>query len=390
MNEPRKKLLYLITKSNWGGAQKYLLTLAESASRDPGFSVAVGLGGTGLPGAPAGILRDKLRSANIRTIFIPSLSRDMAGIAELRSFLDVYRLLRKESPDIVHMNSSKIGGIGSLAARLAGVKKIVYTAHGFAWNEPRPRIEKLAIKIASWFTILFCTDVIVITERDKKEVKRWPLAGHKLHLIYNGIIPVATEANSDIRTAFPPHAVIAGTIAELHPNKGLLCLVEAASHLPDTIGIAIIGEGEQKALLQEEVRKRNLTDKVRFFGFVPAARALPNFDIFVLPSVKEGLPFAILEAGSTNKAVVASAVGGVPEIIKHGENGMLVPAGNPQELSRAIIELAENETKRNALAERLHKTVAERFSLERMSAATFATYSTPLLDSIPSSRMSSR
>ena len=127
----KKKILYVITKSNWGGAQSYVYTLA-TAAKDAGADVAVAFGGTGGAGATTGRLELELQKVGIRTVFVKSFMRDISFFKEFRVLGELVRIFKTERPDIVHLNSSKAGGIGALAARLAGVGRIVFTSHGLA------------------------------------------------------------------------------------------------------------------------------------------------------------------------------------------------------------------------------------------------------------------
>ena len=161
--KPQKlKILYLITKSNWGGAQKYVYELATRIPKDK-FEVVVALGGTGKRKAPTGKLHELLTKGNIRTIVITSLSREMYFIGDVRSFFSILNVLRKEKPDVVHLNSSKAGGLGSFAGRLLGIQKIIFTAHGLAIHEER--FGGRTFRFLTWLTVLFATHTILITRR---------------------------------------------------------------------------------------------------------------------------------------------------------------------------------------------------------------------------------
>ena len=128
-----KKILFVITKSNWGGAQKYVYDLANELHRpNAEFEVAVAFG-------QEGQLAGKLREAGITTHPIRSLQRDVSVIADIKSFFELLRLFKTQKPDIAHLNSSKVGGLGALAARVAGVPKIIFTVHGWPFWETRGR-----------------------------------------------------------------------------------------------------------------------------------------------------------------------------------------------------------------------------------------------------------
>ena len=154
----RMKILYLVTKSNWGGAQKYVYDLALSFAAK-GHDVTVAFGGQGE-------LARKLVDAGIRTVSIDSLARDINLTKELKSTLLLYRLIKKESPDIIHSNSSKAGGIGSLLGRFLGVPLVVVTIHGAPFREERSFMIRGLIYLFTWMTSLLAHKVIAVSKQE--------------------------------------------------------------------------------------------------------------------------------------------------------------------------------------------------------------------------------
>ena len=140
-----RKILYVITKASWGGATRYVSDLAIAAKKK-GHDVTVAYGS---PGALSGRMRD----VGIRTIAIESLSRDIKVGKDILVLRELVRLFNREQPDIVHLNSAKAGGLGAFAARIAGVPRIVFTAHGWAFNEDRPQWQKMLIRLLSGITV---------------------------------------------------------------------------------------------------------------------------------------------------------------------------------------------------------------------------------------------
>ena len=134
----KKKVLFVITKSNWGGAQRYVYDLATALPKDQ-FEVKVIFGGTQEVGGSYGMLDTnlKIKAPEVQRIFVPSLIRDISIGKDIKSFFELLRLFKKLRPDIVHLNSSKAGGVGALAARFAGVPKIIFTVHGLPEDEAR-------------------------------------------------------------------------------------------------------------------------------------------------------------------------------------------------------------------------------------------------------------
>ena len=367
----KKKILCVITKSVWGGAQRYVFDLATNLPRNR-FDVTVAAGGNSH-------LIQKLHNAEIPTVSIPHLERNIKPINEILSLWSLFKIFRDKRPDVVHLNSSKIGGLGAVAARLAGVPNIIFTAHGWAFNEDRPRWQRSFIVFLSWFAARFQHHIIHVSKRDFDATLALGIAAPKKA----EFIPLGrTTPNflpKDKARKFwfqktgrkiSPGTKLVGTIAELTKNKGLNHLIDAIYNLQSTsykLQAIIIGEGEEREKLQNKINSLGLQNTVHLAGFVPdAAQYLKAFDIFVLPSLKEGLPYTLLEARHAEIPVAASDVGGVPDIIRHGKEGFLVEPRNPEKLANAILLLLKDgiRTKRTnpdndlELETMLKKTIA--------------------------------
>jgi glycosyltransferase involved in cell wall biosynthesis len=363
----RKKILYVITKSNWGGAQRYVFDLATNLPKEH-YEAVVALGGTGEKGAQTGALENKLREAGVRTILVKSFVRDVSFGGDIKSFFELYKLFKKERPDVVHLNSSKAGGVGALAARFAGVPKIIFTVHGLPEDEPRNALSLFFIKLATRLTFYLCDEVITISKDNHKRVSCSTL-------IYNGISEINAEAINDDESK----GVIVLTIAELHPNKNLLTAIKAVARARELGALIsqyiIIGGGELKELLQTYITKNQYQDFISLGGIVPyEALFLKNFDIFFLPSKKEGVPYVLLEAGFLHRAVVASNVGGIPEVVEDGKGGILKSPTDVEGFALALKTLADQPNLRKQMGAHLEKKVKSEFSLERMVEETEKLY----------------
>lgn len=310
---PKKKILYVITKSNWGGAQRYVYDLAVNLPKEQ-FEVVVAFGGTGKKNASSGLLTERLKENGIRTIFLLTFTRDIYFFREFKAFLELLKVIREEKPDVLHLNSSKAGGLGALAGRIAKVRNIIFTAHGFAHNEMRPFYQRGLIWVLSWFTILFAHTVVVLSHY---ELKHAPVifSRRKLIAIHNGIdSKTQFESGEKIRSSFPLDAHITGTIGELTKNKNQIVLIEQANN-DQKMYVAIVGEGEERVRLETKIKEYSLETRVKLFGFIPANEVLRGFDVFALPSIKEGLPYVLLEAKLIGLPIIANRVGGVGEIL---------------------------------------------------------------------------
>ena len=385
-----KKILFIITKSVWGGAQKYVFDMATSLPKDQ-FEPIVAGGGKG-------IMAEKIISAGLPYLEIKSFQRDINFWKEIFSFFEILKILFKTKPDIVHVSSSKAGGTAGVAILFyTAIKKAVkpfrmtspydregekasplsdnylavkpprggltaiFTVHGWAFLESRPRWQISLIKLASKITCLFYDKVICVSQNDYNEAIKNKIApARKLTVIHIGINPAdynflsKKEARAQLRDSvsklgLETESLVIGTIGEATKNKGHKYLIEASKKFPDI--------------------------KLNIISNIPnASKYLKNFDIFVLPSLKEGLPYAVLEAGLAGLPVIASNVGGIPEIIENGKEGLLIPPADPEELSVAIKKLIKDKTLCENLAKNLREKIQKEFSLEKMLEQTISLY----------------
>src|SRR3989344_9032655 len=360
----KKKILYVITKSNWGGAQRQVFDLATNLPEDK-FETAVALGGGGL-------LKEKLDGAGIRTIAVETLGRDIKIFNDLISFFKIFQIIKKEKLDILHLHSSKVGFLGALIGRLLGIKKIIYTVHGWMFLEKQPQWWTITMRFFSWLTILLTHKTIAVSENDKNASADFIGVKNKITVIPNGINTINFLEKSEARKKILPNQKTLdgefwfGTIAELHKNKGLNFAIEALDkNLPAVL--VIVGEGEERKNLERLILERELREKVFLVGKIDnTATLLKAFDVFLLPSTKEGMPYSILEAGAAGRPVIASNVGGLPEIITDMESGILVRAGRPAEIRKAMEFLINNPERRAPFGAALQNVITEKFGLSKM------------------------
>lgn len=386
---PKKKVLLVITKSNFGGAQRYVYDLATSMPPEL-FDVAVVFG-------EGGELEEKLHSAGIRTIKINALQRDVSALKDFSVFFELIRIFKKEKPDVVHLNSTKVGGIGTVAGRICHIPKIIFTVHGWAFNEKRSFISKAMISFLQWVTVMLSHTTIAVSQKTADQILTFPFVNkNKIKVIYNGTSDIyfvdRTEArqtllintSTDTIPQALDQAIWIGTISELHHNKGidvaLTAFAEIAKKYPQTIYV-VMGDGEEKNNLTSKIVELGLSDQAFLVGFVTDAKKyLKAFDIFTLTSRTEALPYVILEAGLAELPVVANAVGGIPEIINSPEVGLLVPTGekanqtNIKTISDAIEKLILNPEQAKTLGQNLKHRVTQEFSHQKMHTETFVLY----------------
>ena len=370
---PRKKVLFLITKSNWGGAQRYVYDLATNLDREK-FEPVVALGGNG-------ILADMLENAGIRVINIESLGRNISLKKEWVFARELWQILRVERPGVFHVNSSKAGGVGTLLGRLLRAPNVIFTAHGWAFNEDRPLWQKLITKFLHWITVLLSHRTIAVSSAIVKEMN-WPGALRKMKIVNPGrtIGPMyqKIEAREKIMDFFPrllpyqsdPWLVC---VAELHPIKRHHILIEAISELVKnypTLRLILIGDGELRSAIEKRIVDADLTENIFVLGNITeAARFLKAFDMFVLASKSESYGYVLHEAGLAELPVVATNVGGIPDIIINNQSGLLVPPDDISAIHEAIKKLIDNPDLAKSLANNLLEKMSAR-TIEKMTKIT--------------------
>jgi glycosyltransferase involved in cell wall biosynthesis len=343
-----KKILFLITQSEFGGAQRFIYTLVANLDRSK-YDIVVS---AGLEGDDENGLLYLLKKQGIKTERLRYLRRSINPFFDFLGLLEIKKLLKKEKPDILFLCSTKAGFLGSLAARLNTKYKIqntIYRIGGWTFNDPWPKwkkdiyifLEKISAKWKDYIVNNAKSDAeqaIKLGIKPKKEIL----------VIHNGIdvdgleFLSKEEARSKLINLMPnSNGRIVGTIANDYPSKGLRCLREAGKQLHN-VKLVILS---------------NLPEAFKY---------LKAFDIFVLPSVKEGFPWVVLEAMAANLPVVATEVGAMPEIIQNNENGILVEPRNPEAIAEAIKRLLNDDNLRNKIANNGRETVKEKFNLGKM------------------------
>ncbi len=369
----RTKILYVITKSSWGGAQRYVYDLATALPRNQ-FEVAVVVGSDG-------ILVDRLRDANVRIISVTNLQRDISLGRDLKALHELYRIFKKERPHIVHLNSSKAGGLGGLAALLTHVPRVIFTAHGWAFNEKRPLWQKIILYLTYITAIILADRTVCVSNAVFRDVHSAPGISYKLKVIPLGIhFPTYDTCDKARHTLVhgEEHRRLIGMVSELHPTKRVEDAIAAIEKLkvryPDIL-LLVAGEGPYRTFLEKEIERRGVGKHVRLLGFVPdVATYLKAFEVFLFPSRTEALGYALLEAGAAALPVVATRVGGIPEVITDEASGILVMPRHPEQLANAISRFLEDPALRERMGETLIRRVHYNFDFKRMIADTVALY----------------
>ena len=328
------------------------------------------------------------RNKGVKCIPLPPLVRKINPLQDFRAFVSLWILIRQEEPDIVHTHSSKAGFIGRWAAWLAGVPFIVHTPHGhvfFGHFDPMmSRIFLLVEKI----TALITDCMVALTEGEKNDyVELSIIKPARIDIIHSGVDIdryLETQVNIEKKKrsiGLNPKSLVVGTVGWLLPIKGPMHLLNAMIKIWQSISdvqLVYVGKGDMERALKQQAMKMGVSDKVKFLGWRDDVHEIiPVFDLFALPSLNEGMGRVLVEAMAAGKAVVASNVGGIPDLVHHGQNGFLVEPGDVNGLSAAIEKLLADENLRREMGKR-GQAMAYNFSEGKMIKKIDALYASLL------------
>lgn len=348
--KPKKiRIVNIITRMELGGPPILVLDILQHLDKER-FESTIATGITiDRKYDMIGFARDK----NIRVFAMPSLVRDIHPLKDIKTLIKLVIFLKKEKFDIVHCHTSKGGFIGRLAAKLAGAKIIIYSPHGDIFEGYFCKLATDFFILLEKFAARFTDKIINLT---KIEIERFLEHGigtrHQLKQIYNGInikyYERAMTSNLKKRDEFGlgKDDFVCATVGRLVPVKGHTYLIKAIQKVVKVIPEAkflFVGDGELKPKLSEEIKSYDLQRNVFLLGArSDIATILGCINVFLLPSLNEGFGMVLIEAMAARKPVIATNVGGVPEVIINGTTGILVPPEDPEAFSSAIIKLYNN------------------------------------------------
>lgn len=367
------KVLLVVTQSETGGAQRYVHDLALGLS-DRDYPVTVACG-------PSGPMIEKLRRQRIDVRVIPHLTRSVRPWRDGKAFWQIYQLLREEPFDIIHSNSSKAGFLVRMASRAAARRRNVFTAHGFVFQEERSFLTRRAFLVLEKLAGRLTERLITVCDADRRVALDHGIIGQdRVTTVHNGIAPSVplTRARSRNALGLPLRGRVVGTVANFYANKGLLDFVQMAGDVsrrnPKAV-FAMIGHGPQFKHVVKAIRTAGLKDKIHLYGNLNEAwKIMTAFDVFVLTSRKEGLPYSLLEAMNARVPVVATRVGGVQEAVDDTREGYLVPAGETREMADRVDLLLNDRSMGHRLGERGHNRILRQFNFNRMIGGTREVY----------------
>lgn len=367
------KIALVITRLDRGGAPDLLLTMINHLDRNR-YDITLISGLTLYP--LSGI--QEIDKKNIKLIYVSCLRREINPILDILAGFKLYRIFRRERFDIVHTHTAKAGVLARITAKLAGKSKIVHLPHGHNfYGYFGPLRTKLAIFLER-FIAHFTDRLIVLTELEKQDFLKFKVGKiNKITVINSGLnldrYKRAATDHIKKREEFSvqDNEFLVGMIGRLEPIKGPQYFVEASrlvyKEIPAT-KFLVAGDGTLKPELESQCRKLGIYNRFIFTGWrddVP--EILPILDILVLPSLNEAVGRILIEAGACAVAVIASNVGGIPEIVRDNYTGVLVTAGDSHKLAETIISLLKDKDKRLKMGEDAKAWIDDKFSAKVMA-----------------------
>ncbi len=344
------RVLHVDSAREWRGSQNQVLVAAEGmAARGHQVTVAC--------------RSDGRLAARAQAAGLPVRALRFGGDLAPFAIVGLARVLRSEAPDVVHAHDPHAAGAALVASRLAGRPPVVATRRVVLPLRGRLSLRKYAA----------CDKVVAVSRAVERVLSGHGLPAERLLLVRDGVPdrPAGPSPREVLRElGVPPGSPVVGNVAALTAHKDHTTLLAA---LPWVLGevpdarLVIVGAGEERGRLEREARARGLAGRVVFAGFrTDLDRLIPAFDLVCLTSRTEALGSSLLDAMCFGRAVVATATGGIPEVVAHGQTGRLVPVGDPAALAATLTELLLSPRRREALGRAGRRRFEREFTAERM------------------------
>jgi glycosyltransferase involved in cell wall biosynthesis len=372
------KIFLLITRGNQGGAQTNVLSLARGAVRG-GHEVKIGTGEDGW-------LATEAVSSGIPVVFFRSLRRSWNPWQLFKFRSELKAELQRDPVDILHMHSSN-ALFGALTARkIKNHPYLVATVHGLSVLNPGWRGNRIIRSIYTRtmrFLWRHCDRLIFVCQSDLDDVSARKLVRvEQCRVVLNGINPKIdffARAHARQQLFIPDTSFVVGTVARLEYSKDIDLFLNTADILrQEKITFRIVGDGPDRQHLLKAIEKLRLVDRVQIYTQAQNGyKFLPAFDLFLMTSRYEGLPYTLLEAGLAGLPVVAIDVGGISEIIQTGISGLLSRERTPAALANAIEYLMNDRSEARFMGAAAQQNIKTEFLEGRMIEQVLAIYLKP-------------
>ncbi|MBU1087055.1 MAG: glycosyltransferase family 4 protein [Candidatus Omnitrophica bacterium] len=366
------KVAQVITRMDQGGSPDIVRILTQYLDKSR-FEVSF-ICGPSI--CPTDKTQNFLNSIKANLIQVDSLRREVHPVLDLIAFLKLWFIFKKQGFDIVHTHTAKAGALGRMAAFLAGIKIIIHTSHGHNfYGYFNPLISKIIVWIERFLGGL-TSEIITLTEIEKADLIKFKICPASKIKAINTVLEknqknIDLEFNSlEIRQdlLIEKQEVVIGMVGRLEPIKGIEYFIQAALGLAQKfpmVHFLIVGEGSLRAGCEEKIRLRQFTQRFSFVGWQDKVLDyMQAMDMLVLASLNEAVGLVLIEAQSQGIPVIATKVGGVPEIVEDGKSGILVQPGSPAELIAAMEKLINNSSQRLEMGRYAKKSVSEKYSVD--------------------------
>ncbi|MCP4650995.1 MAG: glycosyltransferase family 4 protein [PVC group bacterium] len=353
------KIAHIVTRMDWGGSPDIVRILCEYADKEK-YEVKLVFGQTKHPSEKTNRF---FRKFPMQLLNVPHLRRDINIWFDFLALVRLYVLIKKENFDVVHTHTAKAGMLGRIAAKLAGVKVIVHTSHGHNFYGYFGLVMSKLIVVLERWAVGFTNRLVVLTDLEKRDLIAYQVADEsKISKIHTAVEFEELGGLSDVDREFKktqmrihPGELVVGMVGRLEPIKGVEYCVEAAIQLCNkhkNIRFMLVGSGSLLALLRDKVQAVGLNERISFTGWRDDVRQImPIFDVLVLPSLNEAVGLVLIEAQALGIPVLATAVGGIPEVVENGKSGILVQPKDVSGFAQAIESLILDKAKREAMGE---------------------------------------
>ena len=336
------RLVRIFSRLNVGGPSLHVIHLAAGLAPH-GYDTRLVVG---RESEREGSLLDLALARGVNVLALPGLGRDIRPLGDLRALFALWRLLRRFRPHVVHTHTAKAGVLGRLAAFAARVPVVVHTYHGHVLRGYFGRITNAAFRAIERALGALTSTLVTVSDSVKDDLVALGIApAHRIRVVPLGLELDALAGElprGGLRreAGLADDAPLVGLVGRLVPIKDVPTFLGAARLLLDRrpdVRFSLVGDGDDRSALESEARALGITDAVRFHGW---RRDLPavygDLDVVVNCSRNEGTPVALIEALAACRPVVATAVGGTPDLLGQGAYGTLVAAGDAAALAAAI------------------------------------------------------
>jgi glycosyltransferase involved in cell wall biosynthesis len=389
MPRTKIKICHIITRLDMGGSAQNTLLTCRELGRKYRIVLVHGLSReSNMTESEKSCVNRQVALAEakgVKVIQLPALVRRISPANDIRALFDLFKIIAAEKPEIIHTHTSKAGILVRMAAALSRVPKIVHTPHGHVFfghfGPVLSRIFLLIEKLCAHST----HRVVALTHgecKDYVDLNVYPK--HKIAKIHSGV-DIEKFKNCQVNRVdkkrslgIQPTGPVVGFVGWLLPIKGPMFLLKAMDsvwlEVPDA-NLVFLGKGDLDVSLRSEALKTGKNGSVKFLGWRDDVEEIMLlFDIFVLPSLNEGMGRVLVEAMAAGKPVIASNVGGIPDLVKDGYNGLLVPPGDPEVLANNIMRLIQNPDEAQRMGQQ-GKKMCDRFGIDAMIAKLDHLYS---------------